>query len=187
VFNHGVIQQIDRPTALYEKPANNFVANFIGENNALEGTVESVNGDFCQVRLDNGAQVQASIGNVANTGARTVLSVRPESIQLNVQSLGAPTAWAICQRGYLSGRSLARSRRTVRQKGNYRKGPSRPAQNTDSTRAMPFMSESTPSNCVRWIRQSAHEQQQTQHTFRQPSPPIFHESGELYEPHQFES
>jgi putative spermidine/putrescine transport system ATP-binding protein len=88
VFDKGVIQQIDSPAVVYEKPANNFVANFIGENNALEGTVESVNGDSCQVRLDNGARVQATVGNVASTGARTVLSVRPEGIQLNVQSLG---------------------------------------------------------------------------------------------------
>jgi putative spermidine/putrescine transport system ATP-binding protein len=88
VFDQGVIQQIDRPTALYEKPANNFVANFIGENNALEGIVQSVHGDTCQVRLDNGAQVQASIGDVAQQGARTVLSVRPECVQLNAQSLG---------------------------------------------------------------------------------------------------
>ena len=88
VFDKGVIQQIDAPATIYEKPANNFVANFIGENNALDGTVESVDGDSCQVRLDNGTRVQASVGNVAKAGARTVLSVRPESVQLNVQSLG---------------------------------------------------------------------------------------------------
>ena len=88
VFDKGVIQQIDAPATLYEKPANNFVANFIGENNALDGTVESVDGDTCQVRLTNGTRVQASVGNVAKVGERTVLSVRPESVQLNVQSLG---------------------------------------------------------------------------------------------------
>jgi len=88
VFDKGVIQQIDAPATLYEKPANNFVANFIGENNALDGTVESVDGDTCQVRLSNGTRVQASVGNVAKVGERTVLSVRPESVQLNVQSLG---------------------------------------------------------------------------------------------------
>jgi putative spermidine/putrescine transport system ATP-binding protein len=88
VFDKGVIQQIDSPAMIYEKPANNFVANFIGENNALAGVVESVDGETCQVRLDNGTRVQASVGNVAQAGARTVLSVRPESVQLNVQSLG---------------------------------------------------------------------------------------------------
>ncbi len=88
VFNQGIIQQLDDPTALYEKPANNFVANFIGENNALPGYVESVHGETCQVKLDNGARVQASLGNPVKRGDRTMLSVRPECVQLNVQSLG---------------------------------------------------------------------------------------------------
>ena len=88
VFDKGVIQQIDAPAALYEKPANSFVANFIGENNALEGAIVSIDDGACQVRLDNGTRVQASVGNVTRAGARTVLSVRPEAVQLNAQSLG---------------------------------------------------------------------------------------------------
>jgi putative spermidine/putrescine transport system ATP-binding protein len=37
VFNHGIVQQLDTPQALYERPSNSFVANFIGETNALTG------------------------------------------------------------------------------------------------------------------------------------------------------
>ena len=85
VFNHGVIQQIDSATALYEKPANSFVASFIGENNALNGTVQSIDGGLCQVKLDCGALVQAQAANVAGVGSRTMLSVRPERIELNGQ------------------------------------------------------------------------------------------------------
>ena len=88
VFNHGVIQQIDTPDALYERPANAFVANFIGENNVLEGIVESIDGESCQVKLDNGLRVQASVGNVSRAGARTVLSIRPEGVLINAASLG---------------------------------------------------------------------------------------------------
>ena len=78
VFNHGVIQQIDSAEALYERPANSFVASFIGENNALNGTVERIVDGRCSVRLDCGAQIQAEARNVAGEGARTMLSVRPE-------------------------------------------------------------------------------------------------------------
>ena len=39
VFDKGIIQQIDSAETLYEEPTNSFVANFIGENNALAGTV----------------------------------------------------------------------------------------------------------------------------------------------------
>ncbi|MCB1941189.1 MAG: ABC transporter ATP-binding protein [Candidatus Accumulibacter sp.] len=78
VFDAGIIQQIDSPEALYERPANSFVASFIGENNALHGTVESIDGALCRVRLDCGAEVVARPGNVVGVGARTMLSVRPE-------------------------------------------------------------------------------------------------------------
>jgi putative spermidine/putrescine transport system ATP-binding protein len=78
VFDKGVIQQIDSPEALYERPANAFVASFIGENNALQGMVESVVDGRCLVRLEGGAQVEARAGQGVSQGARTMLSVRPE-------------------------------------------------------------------------------------------------------------
>ena len=81
VFNHGVIQQIDAPETLYELPANSFVADFIGENNALDGTVVAVAGEECDVRLDCGTVLRARTGNVG-AGARTRIAVRPERVQL---------------------------------------------------------------------------------------------------------
>ena len=46
VFNHGVIQQIGTPKALYQRPANLFVANFIGHSNELEGSLTKENGQM---------------------------------------------------------------------------------------------------------------------------------------------
>lgn len=43
VFNHGVIQQIGTPKALYQRPANLFVANFIDHSNELEGSLTKEN------------------------------------------------------------------------------------------------------------------------------------------------
>ncbi len=88
VFNHGAIQQIDSAQALYEQPANSFVAGFIGENNALQGTVEEIVDGRCRVRLDSGAQMLAQARNVAGVGARSMVSVRPERAFL-VQGEGA--------------------------------------------------------------------------------------------------
>ncbi|NYZ16352.1 ABC transporter ATP-binding protein [Azospirillum sp. RWY-5-1] len=82
VFNDGIIQQIDRPDALYESPANRFVANFIGENNTLDGTVEAVERGLCRVRLAAGGAVTAQAVRVETVGARTVLSVRPERVSI---------------------------------------------------------------------------------------------------------
>jgi len=47
VFHQGRIQQIDEPTTLYERPANAFVAQFIGENNQIQGRVVAIDGERC--------------------------------------------------------------------------------------------------------------------------------------------
>jgi putative spermidine/putrescine transport system ATP-binding protein len=82
VFNDGVIQQLSTPDELYEKPANSFVAQFIGENNRLSGTVRKIDGNVCMVELDGGGTVSAEKVNVGGVGARATLSIRPERIEL---------------------------------------------------------------------------------------------------------
>ncbi len=82
VFNDGIVQQIDRPDALYERPVNSFVANFIGESNVLAGTVENIEQGFCRVALAAGGAVTATAVNVGGVGSRTSLSVRPERVAL---------------------------------------------------------------------------------------------------------
>jgi putative spermidine/putrescine transport system ATP-binding protein len=84
VFNDGVIQQLSTPDELYERPRNSFVAQFIGENNKLKGTVEAIAGDgVASVKLDSGEVVKAAAINVTAKGERTLLSVRPERIEIN--------------------------------------------------------------------------------------------------------
>jgi putative spermidine/putrescine transport system ATP-binding protein len=86
VFNDGIIQQLSSAEELYDKPKNSFVAQFIGENNKLSGTINKVAKDGCLVRLDSGQEIQALnvIGGAA--GARTLLSIRPENIEINPKS-----------------------------------------------------------------------------------------------------
>ncbi len=83
VFNDGVIQQLASPSALYEEPENAFVAQFIGENNRLGGTVREVQGDTCRVDIDGGGEALALAVNIEGPGARTTLSIRPERVNLN--------------------------------------------------------------------------------------------------------
>lgn len=82
VFNDGVIQQLSTPDELYEKPANAFVAQFIGENNRLNGTVRKIDGNVCMVELDGGGMVHAEKVNIGGVGARATLSIRPERVEL---------------------------------------------------------------------------------------------------------
>ena len=68
VFNDGRIQQLAPPAELYEEPQNSFVAQFIGENNTLEGVVQEMRGDICTVRLDDGEVIDAKPVNVSKVG-----------------------------------------------------------------------------------------------------------------------
>ena len=83
VFNDGVIQQLASPNELYERPENRFVAQFIGENNELSGTVDSINDGIAIVTLDDGEKVSALLVNVNGQGDHTLLSVRPERVIIN--------------------------------------------------------------------------------------------------------
>ena len=87
VFNDGVVQQIDAPKTIYEFPQNAFVANFIGENNTLDGAVQDIGDGTCRIRLDSGELVEARAVNVDGPGSRTGLSVRPERLHLGAAAV----------------------------------------------------------------------------------------------------
>jgi len=83
VFNDGVVQQLAPPDALYERPENAFVAQFIGENNKLHGTVSDIDGDYCVVESHGGVPVYARAVNVSQRGEQSTLSLRPERVAIN--------------------------------------------------------------------------------------------------------
>ncbi|MGO1118517.1 ABC transporter ATP-binding protein [Rhodovibrionaceae bacterium A322] len=92
VFEDGIIQQLAPPDELYEQPQNAFVAQFIGENNQLHGTVQAVSGsDSCEVALEGGGgMVRALPVNIAGQGSATTLSLRPERVTINPESGSLP-------------------------------------------------------------------------------------------------
>ena len=94
VFDDGVVLQCSSPEDLYEKPENAFVANFIGENNRLMGTVESIDGDKATVKTDSGDIVIASKVNVNKAGDRATLSLRPERIMVSPSKGKTPNTYS---------------------------------------------------------------------------------------------
>ena len=83
VFDDGRIQQLAPPDKLYEEPQNSFVAQFIGENNTLEGVVKEISNDVALVQLDDGSLIDAKPINVSKAGERTRVSIRPERVEYN--------------------------------------------------------------------------------------------------------
>jgi putative spermidine/putrescine transport system ATP-binding protein len=96
VFNDGRIQQLAPPSDLYERPDNSFVAQFIGENNKLLGTLEELSGDKALVRLSTGELIDATPVNVTEKGQKTLVSIRPERVEFKPEMMpeGAHTIGA---------------------------------------------------------------------------------------------
>ena len=86
VFNDGIIQQLSAPDVLYESPQNSFVAQFIGENNKLNGTVTEVGGSECTVEVAGGVKLRADPVNITGVGGKTTLSLRPERVELQPEN-----------------------------------------------------------------------------------------------------
>ena len=87
VFDDGRIQQIAPPDELYESPQNSFVAQFIGENNTLEGTVKELSENLALVQLDDGEVIDCMPVNVNAVGERTKVSIRPERVEFQKDRL----------------------------------------------------------------------------------------------------
>ncbi len=82
VMSMGHVEQVGEPRALYRRPANRFVAEFIGEANMIEGTLARKDGALGTVSTAFG-ELSALLGptEVAD-GAEVVCMVRPEGLQL---------------------------------------------------------------------------------------------------------
>ena len=102
VMNAGHIDQLAAPSEVYDRPATPFVADFIGEMNHFEGTLER-----------DGEQLVATVGTArfgigrvvveARAGERVHFGVRPEEVHANTRGEGAP---ATCQTAMVLGHHL---------------------------------------------------------------------------------
>ncbi len=82
VFDDGVVQQCATPDTLYERPANAFVADFIGENNLIPGEITAIADGTVTVAIAGGQHLSALPGDAARVGERCIVSVRPEKLSI---------------------------------------------------------------------------------------------------------
>lgn len=97
VMNRGAIEQVGTPATIYERPANRFVAEFLGKSNFLEGRVEGP-GLF---RTHSGHALRYLPGGEPD--AASFLSFRPEKAALVISEAG-PVATPVGDYNSLSGR-----------------------------------------------------------------------------------
>ena len=78
VMSKGNILQVGSPRDIYDRPAERFVANFIGETNFLEGKLVSAAKGQAKVALDAGATIVAGVGEGVSPAGKVTVVVRPE-------------------------------------------------------------------------------------------------------------
>ena len=83
VMDKGVVQQVGTPTDIYDRPANVFVAGFIGENNTFTGTVKELASGSAKVETSTGEIIIANPIAVSSAGEKSRISLRPERVNIN--------------------------------------------------------------------------------------------------------
>jgi multiple sugar transport system ATP-binding protein len=86
VLRHGLAEQVDRPLALYMRPANRFVAGFLGwpPMNFLEGELVQEDGGLSFRGRDLALPVPADLASAwqAFCGRALTLGIRPEDLRI---------------------------------------------------------------------------------------------------------
>ena len=95
VMSAGEIRQVGTPFEIYEAPTDRFVADFIGESNILEATVDRVEEGVCRCRLANGVEIPCRFQTRPTAGAALHVLIRPERLSLRPEGAGAVGAPAL--------------------------------------------------------------------------------------------
>ena len=87
VMNAGRIEQIGAPLELYERPANLFVAGFIGSPamNFLKGQIAALKDGTATVSLGLGPRIDVALAERSDVGQTVTLGIRPEHIPLTTE------------------------------------------------------------------------------------------------------
>ena len=82
VISAGSLRQVGSPWDIYDRPAERFVADFIGESNFLEVEVASVAGDRASVRLRSGQEIPATFPEGTTPKDKVTIVIRPEHAEI---------------------------------------------------------------------------------------------------------
>jgi putative spermidine/putrescine transport system ATP-binding protein len=83
VMKDGELQQLGSASEIYEKPANRFVADFIGRANFLSGRISGRNDTLVSIALAAGVTVELQADGVAGSpGDEGEILLRPEAVSL---------------------------------------------------------------------------------------------------------
>ncbi|HQH08430.1 MAG TPA: ABC transporter ATP-binding protein [Phycicoccus sp.] len=81
VMNHGRIEQMGAPEALYDLPQTAFVANFVGQSNLGRGQIVGTDGDRLIAEVQ-GSRVKIPKDRSAVQSGEVIFGVRPEKVRV---------------------------------------------------------------------------------------------------------
>lgn len=90
IMNAGRIMQLDTPEVLYQRPANAFVARFVGFENLIPMTVTARDGDLVSAAAPGGGLLhlpQSVLGEIPDT---FILATRPDGLSVERTGEGLP-------------------------------------------------------------------------------------------------
>ncbi len=93
VMRHGRIEQIGEPEDVYEQPATEFVAGFLGASNLLDGEFKERDGDRATVLVQGGSLVTLPVQRLNGHSGPMKVGVRPEKIRLELDEGEVPGGW----------------------------------------------------------------------------------------------
>lgn len=85
VMNGGVIQQIDTPKRIYQRPSNTFVATFIGQSNILDGQVIKNNSEE-GIKIFDAFFAMTNLSKNCTNMEDVKVSIRPEEFILSMDN-----------------------------------------------------------------------------------------------------
>jgi len=89
LMNQGRIEQLGTPSDLYFRPRTLFAADFLGESNLLEGTVERIDGSEAEITLArDGSRAHAAVHAPLAAGSKVRVMVRPQNIAVRAEPAG---------------------------------------------------------------------------------------------------
>ena len=94
VMRAGRIEQLGEAEALYERPRNRFVSQFLGSCNLIEGEIAGSAGSEVEFATPYGVMRVAKEGRTFPESGRSTLAIRPEKVTLEAQGTPGPNRLA---------------------------------------------------------------------------------------------
>jgi len=88
VFDKGTVQQVGSPREVYERPANLFVADFMGLVNKLPGKLVERRGANLRVEIRGQTITTQAVAGLEAASGPVVVAIRPEAIRLGPVEMG---------------------------------------------------------------------------------------------------